>query len=151
SYSIAAFRCALLGIERLIVFSREIADEIGVNATSGQRVGVAFVGTRIEFYAAIAVQDEYSRALSYTICRVSSHRDTALGSVHIEFFGKSRMRRRGNSKRCNAGENDPPTQRLHQHPTLHVIQHTDRNLLSWRIPGIRSTVSAFASMAGRNA
>src|SRR5262249_11910116 len=36
-------------------------------------------------------------------------------------------------------------------PTLHVIQHTDRNLLSWRIRGIRSTASAFASMAGRDA
>src|SRR5215471_3867869 len=36
-------------------------------------------------------------------------------------------------------------------PTLHVIQHTDRNLLSWDIRGIRSTVSAFASMAGRDA
>jgi hypothetical protein len=65
-----------------------------------------------EFHAASAMQDEYGWASPGTIWRVSSHGDTALGSVHIEFFGKSRMRREGNRKRCNAGENDPPTQRL---------------------------------------
>jgi hypothetical protein len=31
-----------------------------------------------------------------------------------------------------------------------VIQHTDRNLLWWRIRGIRSMVSGFASIAGRD-
>src|SRR5947207_16007272 len=29
-------------------------------------------------------------------------------------------------------------------PALHVIQHTDRNLLWWRTPGIRCTARKFA-------
>jgi len=33
--------------------------------------------------------------------------------------------------------------------TLHVIQHTDRNLSWWRTPGIRSTVSGFAFTGDR--
>lgn len=75
-----------------MVFSREIVDEIGVNATSGQRVGVALIGTSIEFHAAITVQDEYGGAFPDTMCRVSRHADTTLVSLHIELFGRSRIR-----------------------------------------------------------
>jgi hypothetical protein len=38
---------------------------------------------------------------------------------------------------------------LDQVTELHVIQHTDRNLLWLPIRGIRCTTSAFAFMAGR--
>jgi hypothetical protein len=39
----------------------------------------------------------------------------------------------------------------HELPKLHVIQHTDRNLLSSLTRGIRCTVSAFGFVAGKDA
>jgi hypothetical protein len=86
-----------------MIDSREIANEIGVNAICCQRIGLAFVGAGFEFHAASAVQDEYGRAFPDTICRVPGHGDTTLVSVHAEFFGHSRVRREGSSKRRDTG------------------------------------------------
>jgi hypothetical protein len=91
-----------------------------------------------------------------TFAAASANRALSCGAVITTFpsAGKGRTNRpfpatwrtgTGLVHRTTSPSTDRPTAR-HS-----AIQHTDRDLLSWRIPGIRSTVSAFASIAGRGA